>query len=65
MNQSEEVLMTRSFVARALEVSEPTVDNFAKSGRLPALMTTGNRRLFRQSDVEKLKGELKTRRAAK
>ncbi len=58
-----EILMTRSFVARTLEVSEGTVDNLAKSGRLPAIMTTAKRRVFRKSDVDACKAELtKTRR---
>ena len=51
MNDAE-VLMTRSFVARSLEVSEGTVDNLARSGRLPSIMTTAKRRVFRKSDVE-------------
>jgi excisionase family DNA binding protein len=55
----KDVLMTRSFVARELKVSELTVDNLAKRGRLPAMMTTGKRRIFRQADVEKLKREMR------
>lgn len=57
-----EVLMTRSFVARDLEVSECTVDNLAKSGRLPSMMTTAKRRVFRQSDVERYKAQLQQSR---
>ena len=54
----DEVLMTRSYVARDLQVSECTVDNLARSGRLPSMMTTAKRRVFRQSDVERLKAQL-------
>ncbi len=61
MNDAE-VLMTRSFVARSLEVSEGTVDNLARSGRLPSIMTTAKRRVFRKSDVEACKAELRNRR---
>jgi excisionase family DNA binding protein len=57
--KESEVLMTRSFVARALEVSECTVDNLAKSGRLPAIMTTAKRRVFRKADVDAYKADLK------
>lgn len=51
--------LTRSFVARDLEVSECTVDNLAKSGRLPSIMTTAKRRVFRKSDVDACKAKLK------
>jgi len=54
----DEVLMTRSYVTRDLRVSECTVDNLARSGRLPSMMTTAKRRVFRQSDVERLKAQL-------
>ena len=60
-----EVLMTRSFVARALQVSECTVDNLAQSGKLPSMMTTAKRRVFRQSDVERLKAQLEQTRRTK
>jgi hypothetical protein len=62
MTESNETLMTRSFVARDLEVSECTVDNLAKSGRLPSIMTTAKRRVFRKSDVEACKASLKNAR---
>jgi excisionase family DNA binding protein len=61
MNSSE-ILMTRSFVARTLEVSEGTVDNLARSGRLPSIMTTAKRRVFRKSDVEACKAGLRNAR---
>jgi hypothetical protein len=59
MAESNETLMTRSFVARDLEVSECTVDNLAKSGRLPSIMTTSKRRVFRKADVDACKAELR------
>lgn len=62
MTGSTETLMTRSFVARELEVSECTVDNLAKSGRLPSIMTTSKRRVFRKADVEACKAGLRTAR---
>ena len=58
----DEVLMTRSCVARAIGVSEGAVDNLAKSGRLPSMMTTAKRRVFRQSDVERYKAQLQQSR---
>ena len=61
MNDGE-VLMTRSFVARTLEVSEGTVDNLARSGRLPSIMTTAKRRVFRKSDVDACKAKLRDAR---
>jgi hypothetical protein len=53
-----EILMTRSAVARELKASEAAIRNWALSGRLPSLLTTTNRRVFRKSDVEALKAEL-------
>jgi hypothetical protein len=61
MNNSE-ILMTRSFVARDVEVSEGTVDNLARSGRLPSIMTTAKRRVFRKVDVDACKAELRNGR---
>ena len=59
---TDEILMTRSFVARDLGVSECTVDNLAKSGRLPAIMTTAKRRVFRKSDVDACKAKMRNGR---
>lgn len=61
MNDGE-ILMTRSFVARTLEVSEGTVDNLARSGRLLSIMTTAKRRVFRKADVDACKAELRNGR---
>jgi predicted site-specific integrase-resolvase len=62
MTERNEILMTRSFVARALEVSECTVDNLARSGRLPSIKTTANRRVFRKADVDACAAILKSGR---
>ena len=58
MNNGE-ILMTTSFVARDVGVSEGTVDNLARSGRLPSIMITSKHRVFRKSDVDVCKAELR------
>ncbi len=58
----DEILMTRSAVARALEASEGSVDAWAKSGRLACIMTTTKRRLYRKVDVDLFKEQRAKRR---
>jgi excisionase family DNA binding protein len=49
-----EFLMTSS-AARALGVSKETVLLWERQGKLPALKTDNGRRLFRRSDVDRLR----------
>jgi hypothetical protein len=62
MDEGNEILMTRSYVARDLEVSECTVDNLARSGRRRSIMTTAKRRVFRKADVDACKAQLRNTR---
>ncbi len=45
-------IMTPCAVARRIEKSERTVALYAIQGKLPCIVTTTGRRLFRQSDVD-------------
>lgn len=56
MNQAgTSTLITVSEAARELEVSENTVRNLSDRGALPSTRTGGGIRLFKRSDVERLK----------
>ncbi len=56
-----EFLMTTE-TARELKVAPQTVIQWERSGKLPAVKTTNGRRLFRRSDVERVKREREARR---
>ena len=60
-----ENFLTRSAVARELQISESCVGVWAQSGKLPATKTTGGKLLFRESDIRKKAEELAAKRAAK
>ena len=46
-----EVILTPSATARLIEKSEGWVRHAAATGKLPCILTTTGRRLFKQSDV--------------
>jgi len=48
----KEALLTPSAAARLIGKSEGSVRVYATMGKLPCLVTTTGRRLFRQSDCE-------------
>jgi predicted site-specific integrase-resolvase len=50
--------MTRSAVARELEISESCVGIWAKHGKLPTVKTTSGKLLFRKTDIKKIKAEM-------
>ncbi len=54
---AEPEYMTVGVAARRLGVSEPTVRNWSRVGRLPALRTSFGYRLFRREDVDRLARE--------
>lgn len=53
-----EVILTPSATARMIEKSEGWVRYAATTGKLPCILTTTGRRLFKQSDVLALKEKL-------
>jgi hypothetical protein len=53
-----DVILTPSATARLFEKSEAWVRWAAASGKLPCIVTTTGRRLFKQSDVLALKEKL-------
>jgi DNA-binding transcriptional MerR regulator len=53
-----DVFLMTSEVARQLGKSAEAVRYYEKTKRLPAIKTSNGRRLFKQSDVEKLAREL-------
>jgi len=53
----DDIFITSAPAARQLEVSSQTVINWQKSGKLPAIKTSNGVRLFRRSDIERLKSE--------
>lgn len=53
-----EVFLTPSATARLIEKSEGWVRYAAATGKLPCILTTTGRRLFRQSDVLAFKEKL-------
>lgn len=57
-----DVILTPLAVSIELKRSVGFVRNAALDGRLPAIRTTTNRMLFRQSDVEALKVQLEKER---
>lgn len=48
-----EELLTTSDVARLLRISEASVRNMERDGRLPALKTAGGQRIFKTGDVQR------------
>jgi hypothetical protein len=54
----KEVLLTPSAAARLFGMSEGWVRHAADTGKLPCIITTTGRRLFKQSDVLGLKEKL-------
>ena len=60
-DKMEEVFLTPLDVSLDIKKSTGTVRLYALSGRLPFIATISGRRLFRKSDVEKLKAELSER----
>ena len=54
----EEILMTPLAASLDLKKGVGTIRDYALNGRLPFIATSTGRRLFRKSDVEKLKVEL-------
>ncbi len=57
-----EQMHTVGTVARRCRVSEGTVRNWAKDGKLPVFRTPSGLRLFRESDVEQFARERETTR---
>lgn len=57
----DDILMTPSEAATMLGVSADSVRNYSDDGMLPTLRTVTGRRLFRKSDVKKLR-ELRRKR---
>jgi DNA-binding transcriptional MerR regulator len=53
-----EILLMTGDAARILKRSEQRVRQYHEAGKLPAVMTANGRRLFKQSDVERLAREL-------
>ena len=53
----DEEFLSPSAAARLCNVSAPTIVSWAKKGILPALRTTDGHRIFRQSDVLRIKAE--------
>lgn len=51
-----EKLITVTKAADQLGVTKKTLQDWDKSGKLPALRTAGGHRRYRQSDIEKLQG---------
>jgi predicted site-specific integrase-resolvase len=51
----ENNFMTRSAVARELEISESCVGVWSKNGKLPAVKTTNGKLIFREVDILKIK----------
>jgi excisionase family DNA binding protein len=51
--------LTASPAARQLGVSDQTIRNWAKRGKLPYAVTDRGTKLFRPEDVEKLARELR------
>jgi hypothetical protein len=58
-------LMAPCDVARALNITTSGVIWLARTGRLPELRDSANRRLFRRQDVERLRHERERRLAAR
>jgi predicted site-specific integrase-resolvase len=54
----ENNFMTRSAVARELEISESCVGVWAKHGKLPVVKTTSGKLLFREADILKVKAQM-------
>jgi excisionase family DNA binding protein len=61
---TQDILMTPSEAAALLGVSADTVRNYSDEGKLPTLRTVTGRRLFRRSDVKKLR-EVRRKRNGK
>ena len=53
-----EIILTPSATARLIEKSEGWVRWAAATGKLPCIVTTTGRRLFKQADVVALKEKL-------
>lgn len=53
-----EILLTPSVAARLLERSEGSIRAYAVTGKLPCIVTTTGRRLFKQADVLKIAEKL-------
>ena len=62
-HQADDLLMT-SDVSRQLLVSGQRVIQLNREGKLPAIRTANGTRLFRRSDVERLKAERAEKRRA-
>lgn len=60
--QNDELLMT-SETARELGISQGTVLLWERTGKLVAIKTTNGRRLFRRSEVDRVKREREVERA--
>jgi predicted site-specific integrase-resolvase len=56
--------VTVSPAARTLEISSQSVINLHKQGKLPGITTTTGVRLFRMTDILKLKAEREARKQA-
>ncbi len=62
--RTAKVWMSRSEVARVLEVAPVTIGRWASEGKLPYATTLGGRRRFRRQDVADLAERLATVTAA-
>ncbi len=61
----EETLLTTGEAARILERSVERVRDYEREGKLPVQRTRSGQRLFKLSDVERLKKSLKPKRGYK
>lgn len=54
-SRQDDELLTTSHAARDLKCSEQTVRRLQASGQLPAIKTTSGQRLFRRSDLDRVR----------
>ena len=54
MSTTEAELLTTGAVSRRLNISESTVRQYDRDGRLRSVRSSANQRLFRREDVEHL-----------